>query len=203
MPPATMTRPRRMREHPRGMAKPSERFDMPESTCSIEGCERPAKCRNWCQQHYMRWYRTGDPENGVRFNQKPPVDGMCTIDDCRETAKARGWCDTHYMRWRKHGSPNVVKTPVGERHYKWTGDEASYDAVHQRLKKHRGKADAHDCICGRRAYQWAYDHGDVDERRGLSGGHEFIYSLKLEHYVPLCASCHKLLDSARARQIAG
>src|SRR5580704_8040718 len=30
-------------------------------TCSVEGCDRPHEARTWCQTHYMRWYRSGDP----------------------------------------------------------------------------------------------------------------------------------------------
>jgi hypothetical protein len=32
-----------------------------ERTCAVEGCERKAKSRGWCQPHYTRWYRYGDP----------------------------------------------------------------------------------------------------------------------------------------------
>jgi hypothetical protein len=34
--------------------------DMPDRTCSIEGCGRPQRRREWCSQHYARWYRIGD-----------------------------------------------------------------------------------------------------------------------------------------------
>lgn len=29
--------------------------------CSIEGCTRPHRARGWCNQHYQRWYKWGDP----------------------------------------------------------------------------------------------------------------------------------------------
>jgi hypothetical protein len=30
-------------------------------TCSIPGCGRPSRRRGWCEMHYYRWYRCGDP----------------------------------------------------------------------------------------------------------------------------------------------
>lgn len=35
-----------------------------ERKCAVSGCERPWYQREWCQAHYMRWYRNGDPEGG-------------------------------------------------------------------------------------------------------------------------------------------
>lgn len=29
--------------------------------CSLDGCETDSFCRGWCQKHYYRWYRHGDP----------------------------------------------------------------------------------------------------------------------------------------------
>lgn len=34
------------------------------TTCSIDGCEKPAKARGWCVAHYTRWIRHGDPLGG-------------------------------------------------------------------------------------------------------------------------------------------
>ena len=34
---------------------------MPERTCSIPDCGKPARTRTWCEMHYYRWYRHGDP----------------------------------------------------------------------------------------------------------------------------------------------
>ena len=32
--------------------------------CSVEGCDTPAKYRGWCESHYNRWRRHGDPTAG-------------------------------------------------------------------------------------------------------------------------------------------
>ncbi len=32
-----------------------------QKTCSIESCNGAAVARGWCQTHYTRWQRTGDP----------------------------------------------------------------------------------------------------------------------------------------------
>ena len=30
--------------------------------CSIEECKKPARTRGWCEMHYGRWRRNGDPD---------------------------------------------------------------------------------------------------------------------------------------------
>lgn len=34
---------------------------MSHKVCTIDGCVRPQKSRGWCQAHYERWRRHGDP----------------------------------------------------------------------------------------------------------------------------------------------
>ena len=36
--------------------------------CSIENCEKPSRKRGWCDKHYQRWQRNGDPVTVNRFN---------------------------------------------------------------------------------------------------------------------------------------
>lgn len=40
-----------------GRAKPKGEL----MRCTISGCGKPAKARGWCNDHYNRWYRYGDP----------------------------------------------------------------------------------------------------------------------------------------------
>jgi hypothetical protein len=45
----------------------------PAQVCAIEGCEREARTRGWCEMHYHRWYRKGDPgeaEERPRFGHR-------------------------------------------------------------------------------------------------------------------------------------
>lgn len=37
---------------------------MDKSTCSIPSCELPIKSKGYCNAHYLRWYRSGDPLAG-------------------------------------------------------------------------------------------------------------------------------------------
>lgn len=34
---------------------------MPKTTCSIDGCENKTYGHGWCNKHYRRWYKNGDP----------------------------------------------------------------------------------------------------------------------------------------------
>lgn len=34
----------------------------PTKKCAVEDCNRKVHARGWCELHWGRWYRTGDPE---------------------------------------------------------------------------------------------------------------------------------------------
>lgn len=59
---------------------------MDERICSIEGCEKRHYTRGWCNVHYQRWLRHGDPlkvlprvrvPEDERFWSKVDVGGVC------------------------------------------------------------------------------------------------------------------------------
>lgn len=74
------------------------------SCCAIDDCEKPCYVRGFCNAHYLRWKRHGDPLGGgpVRV---APSDPVCTIDGCDKPVSARGWCSAHWERWSRHGDP--------------------------------------------------------------------------------------------------
>lgn len=41
--------------------------------CTIEGCAKPAKKRGWCDMHYNRWIRHGDPGPAGHLSNYPPI----------------------------------------------------------------------------------------------------------------------------------
>lgn len=63
---------------------------MPDSTCSIPGCETPIRARGYCVSHYGRWSRYGDPlhinPRSAKIN-KILADGAveCTVCGERKT----------------------------------------------------------------------------------------------------------------------
>ena len=70
----------------------------------------------------------------------------------------------------------------GEDHPNWSGDQASYDALHQRLRAIRGPAAQFQCFdCGLRAMDWSQTHG--------TSGKDIH-----EHYNARCRSCHNTYD---------
>lgn len=44
---------------------------MANRTCSIDGCETPAKARGWCSTHYHRWRTTGNPGPAAKRTKRP------------------------------------------------------------------------------------------------------------------------------------
>lgn len=167
--------------------------------CSIDGCDRTHKARSWCSGHYQRWKKYGDvgPADLSRLRPGAP----CQVPDCEASSRSRGYCGVHRYRIKMHGDPLVVARPAGASNHRWTGDDASYTAVHLRLKKLRGPASAFPCPhCGEQARHWAYDNADPDEKSGPDGrGDEMFYSTDPAHYFPLCSSCHKKFDNVRKK----
>ena len=67
--------------------------------------------------------------------------------------------------------------------------------AHNRTRRLRGKACDYRCLnCVGRARDWAYDHQDPAETYEFVKGYNLPYSQDPWHYVPLCRSCHVLMD---------
>lgn len=59
-----MRGPGTLERHPAHSPNLDERSEpMNERTCSVDGCTRPHVARGWCDPHYRRWRRYGDPHH--------------------------------------------------------------------------------------------------------------------------------------------
>lgn len=92
---------------------------MPDATCNVTKCPLPVLCRGWCNGHYIRWKKTGDPGTSPierRQRRQPaalkPGAKPCTVPECGDPPIARGWCGKHYAAWRAHGDPLVNNARV-------------------------------------------------------------------------------------------
>lgn len=77
--------------------------------CSVEECEKPTghkgTARGWCQMHYNRWLRNGDPL--VRTQRTFIAE--CTMDGCDKPHDAKGLCSAHITMLRRHGTTTKRK----------------------------------------------------------------------------------------------
>jgi hypothetical protein len=79
---------------------------------------------------------------------------------------------------------NIGKAHEGEKSCRWKGDKVGYTAVHDWVKKWRGKPEkcegcGKDGLIGSKIH-WA----NIDHQ----------YRRVLEDYIRLCSKCHKLYD---------
>lgn len=133
---------------------------------------------------------------------------LCAVSGCDRPRKMRSdgrgrdsLCPGHRTRWKRHGDVRADIPIIGDRtgpnNPYWLGDDATYGGVHKRLKRPMplGKGSARDYLCvndDKQADDWAYDHEDPDERFDEKG--RGPYSLKPEHYLPMCRPCHVAYD---------
>jgi 5-methylcytosine-specific restriction endonuclease McrA len=68
--------------------------------CSIPGCVRPFHARGWCEFHYRRWHRQGDPM-ALLFIRDQRQDGesrRCRVCQIEKPKISEFACDNGYWR---------------------------------------------------------------------------------------------------------
>lgn len=93
--------------------------------CKIEDCDSNYRmCRGWCNKHYTRWYKHGDPTIVLPNTPPPPRQPNttgCSIPGCPKKHASRGWCNKHYQSFRTYGNP--LKSKTYNRGNGWIGDD--------------------------------------------------------------------------------
>ena len=77
---------------------------MVEQLCSVDGCDKPARARGYCESHYRKNLKYGNPLAGEFV--RPVGPWACSVDGCGNETKTAGYCGRHYARLRRHGDPN-------------------------------------------------------------------------------------------------
>ena len=75
--------------------------------CSVEGCSNPVVGKGFCNTHYIRWRRHGDPL--YRKIQKAKGK-ICSVEGCSKKVHCVGLCQTHYVQQRKRSNPSYGKS---------------------------------------------------------------------------------------------
>jgi len=81
---------------------------MDHEECIVEDCGKPTVARSYCQTHYKRWRRYGDPNFRVRV-QAYAGESCKHPEGCGRIARKDGWCAMHYQRVVKYGEAGAVQ----------------------------------------------------------------------------------------------
>ena len=147
------------------------------AVCAVDGCDRPVRARGWCNPHYLRWYKTGDPEKIRPARWDGYVRPECSVDGCTILAHARGLCTIHFPRMRRHGDPLAGRRPnsVGtdEERFATMFDQRGDDEcwLWNAGCSTAGYGEFHLGGTNVYAHRWAYEHAVGPIPEGLSVDH--------------------------------
>jgi len=91
-----------------------------ERKCSIYGCEKPHVARGYCESHYRRLKRHGDPRGKAWWSELTPEERFWTKTDRRTKNECWPWTGSRRGRkphqygcvwdgtYRPNGSPNQI-----------------------------------------------------------------------------------------------
>lgn len=70
--------------------------------CEIPNCELPHAAKGYCEAHYYKLRKYGDP---LAVSRRTPALEACSIDGCTAPYHSKGYCQKHYGKARRWGDP--------------------------------------------------------------------------------------------------
>lgn len=80
--------------------------------CGVEECDRKSVSRGYCDKHYRRLRKYGDPRmkvlgSDVYSGPEVPPEKQCAVENCPKPKERREWCRRHHRLWQLNGDPLV------------------------------------------------------------------------------------------------
>lgn len=163
-------------------------------TCTVTGCDRKHVARGYCDTHYKRWRRNGDP-GPTTIAPKGQPGRLCVIDGCGKPHFGHGYCAMHHRRWRRYGDPLLFQYERDANGL--SKGTPSYHTMHKRLAKIK----TGNCAisgCTRTNTEMALRHG-CGHLVAMCGIYPVLYSDRPDEYLELCAQCHDAYDRGQFR----
>lgn len=81
-------------------------------------CERPHKGLGYCDMHYQRFKKWGDP-----MKLGGPVRAICSQPDCGQPGHSKGLCSKHAQQLRRGtlGQPQKTKSEAAQERWRLEG----------------------------------------------------------------------------------
>lgn len=76
-------------------------------SCAIDGCPHKLKAKGYCQRHYVRFAKYGDPEMLIR--PRAYTTAECSVLRCSATPDSRGMCKRHYEAYHRKDPARAEK----------------------------------------------------------------------------------------------
>jgi hypothetical protein len=71
------------------------------SDCKINDCDKKRNCQGYCNKHYLRWIRHGDPLYRSKVAKNEWKGVKCKILHCETNVKCKGLCKLHYQKYQR------------------------------------------------------------------------------------------------------
>lgn len=79
--------------------------------CTVKGCTRKLRARGYCDGHYLRWRRTGEP--GPATFRVIDASRTCNVGECNRPYQSNGMCGAHYQQASQGKAPGAIRNPRG------------------------------------------------------------------------------------------